>query len=749
MLTHCVAVAGCYASARLIRLNDILQRVAGYHPDPDLDIIKKAYVYSAKVHQGQVRKSGEPYLIHPLEVAGILAQLRLDEASIVAGLLHDTVEDTLATIEEIKELFGEEVSLIVDGVTKLGRFSASQQLSQEEKQAENFRKMLVAMAQDIRVILVKLADRTHNMRTLDHMSEEKQARIAQETLDIYAPLANRLGISWVKTELEDLSFRYTRPKDFFDLEAKVARKKKEREKYIDDVVQIIEGKLKESGVPAKVSGRFKHFYSIYKKMRSQGIDFEQVPDVIAFRVIAPELGQCYGALGLVHQMWKPVPGRFKDFIAIPKPNMYQSLHTTVIGPLSERIEIQIRTEEMHRVAEEGIAAHWAYKEGKSAMSSDDEKFAWLRQLLEWQQDLKDPKEFLDTVKVDLFTDEVFVFTPKGDVKSLPRGATPIDFAYAIHSGVGEKTVGAKVNGKIVPLRYKLKNGDQVEVLTSPQAHPSKDWITFAKTSRAQQKIRAFIKQQQRDKSLVLGRELTDREFKRFGLNLNKLMKGGELKKPAEGYGFRTEEDLLVAVGYGKIQPSQLVDLLVSKEKAEEVREKEREKEKAPPESSGSGLFQTVTDLAKKVVGRKSSSGVTIGGIDDVLVRFGRCCNPVPGDSIVGFITRGRGVTVHTQTCEKAKATDPERKVDVAWDVRGDFRRPVTLRVLTADRPGLLADMSQIFSKKGVNISQANCRATGDDRAVNTFEVTITDLKQLTDLMRNIEKLTGVFSVERV
>lgn len=729
----------------MIRLNDILQRVAGYHPDPDLDIIKKAYVYSAKVHQGQVRKSGEPYLIHPLEVAGLLAQLRLDEASIVAGLLHDTVEDTLATIEEIKELFGEEVALIVDGVTKLSKFSASQQLSQEEKQAENFRKMLVAMAQDIRVILVKLADRTHNMRTLDHMSEEKQARIAQETLDIYAPLANRLGISWVKTELEDLSFRYTRPKDYAELESKVARKKKEREKYIDDVVGIIDAKLKEAGVPGKVSGRFKHFYSIYKKMQSQGIEFDQVPDVIAFRVITPELTHCYAALGLMHQMWKPVPGRFKDFIAIPKPNMYQSLHTTVIGPLSERIEIQIRTEEMHSIAEEGIAAHWAYKEGKSALNRDDEKFAWLRQLLEWQQDLKDPKEFIDTVKVDLFTDEVFVFTPRGDVKSLPRGATPIDFAYAVHSGVGEKTVGAKVNGKIVPLRYKLKNGDQVEVLTSPQAHPSKDWLTFAKTSRAQQKIRAFIKTQQREKSLQLGRELVDREFKRFGLNLNKLIKGGDLKPHAEGYGYRTEEDLLVAVGYGKIQPSQLVELLVPKEKVAEV----REKDKGPQEPASPGLFQAVTDMARKVVGRKSSSGVTIGGVDDVLVRFGRCCNPVPGDAIVGFITRGRGVTVHTHDCDKAKATDPERKVDVAWDVKSDFRRPVTLRVMTADRPGLLADMSQIFSKKGVNISQANCRATGDDRAVNTFEVTIADLKQLTDLMRSIEKLTGVFSVERV
>ncbi|MEW5743247.1 MAG: bifunctional (p)ppGpp synthetase/guanosine-3',5'-bis(diphosphate) 3'-pyrophosphohydrolase [Myxococcota bacterium] len=729
----------------MIRLNDILQQVAGYHPDPDLDIIKKAYVYSAKVHQGQVRKSGEPYLIHPLEVAGLLARLKLDEATIVAGLLHDTVEDTLATIEEIRELFGDEVALIVDGVTKLSKFSASQSLSQEEKQAENFRKMLVAMAQDIRVILVKLADRTHNMRTLDHMSEEKQARIAQETLDIYAPLANRLGISWVKTELEDLSFRYLKPKDFSELEVRVAKKKKEREKYVEDVVSLIQSKLKDANIPASVGGRFKHYYSIYKKMRSQGIEFEQVPDVIAFRIITDDLPHCYGALGLIHQMWKPVPGRFKDFIAIPKPNMYQSLHTTVIGPLSERIEIQIRTEEMHRIAEEGIAAHWAYKEGKSELTRDAEKFAWLRQLLEWQQDLKDPKEFLDTVKVDLFTDEVFVFTPKGDVRSLPRGATPVDFAFAIHSAVGERCVGAKVNGKIVPLRYKLKNGDQVEVLTSPQAHPSKDWLTFVKTSRAQQKIRGFIKQQQRDKSLVLGRELAERELKRFGLTLNKLIKTGELKPHAEQLGYRTEEDLMVAVGYGKVQPSQLIERLVPPDKLEEAKEKAQ----APRESSGSGLFNAVSEIARKVVGRKSSNGITIDGIDDVLVRFGRCCNPVPGDAIVGFITRGRGVTVHTAACDKALATDPERRVDVAWDVRGEYKRPVTLRVLTADRPGLLADMSQVFSKKGVNISQANCRATGDDRAVNTFEVTISDLKQLTDVMRSIEKLTGVFSVERI
>jgi guanosine-3',5'-bis(diphosphate) 3'-pyrophosphohydrolase len=745
-----------YDLVAVIRLNDILQRVASYHPDPDLDIIKKAYVYSAKVHQGQVRKSGEPYLVHPLEVAGLLAQLKLDEASIVSGLLHDAIEDTLATPDEVKDLFGEEVFNIVDGVTKLSKFSASGTASQEEKQAENFRKMIIAMAQDIRVILVKLADRTHNMRTLEFMREDKQQRIAQETLDIYAPLANRLGISWIKTELEDLSFRYLKPADFNELTEKIQRRKKEREKYIEDVVRLIEEKLKERNIPGKVTGRFKHLYSIHKKMKSQGIEFEQVPDVIAFRIIVPELGHCYESLGLIHQMWKPVPGRFKDFIAIPKPNMYQSLHTTVIGPMSERVEVQIRTDEMHKIAEEGIAAHWAYKEGRTSLSADDEKFAWLRQLMEWQQDLKDPKEFLETVKVDLFTDEVFVFTPKGDVKSLPRGATPVDFAYAIHSDVGGRCVGAKVNGKIVPLRYKLKNGDQVEVLTSPQAHPSKDWLTFVKTSRAQQKIRGFIKQQQRDKSLQLGRELAEKELKRYGLTLNKLIKSGDLKPHAEQLGYRTEDDLLVAVGYGKVAMGQILDRILPPEKIAETREaaaKEQHGNGANGSERSGGLlsssFDRVTEVAKKLVGKRNSSGVTIGGVDDVLVRFARCCAPVPGDPIVGFITRGRGVTVHTQGCEKALATDPERRVDVSWDVKGDFKRSVTLRVLTADRPGLLADMSNIFSKKGVNISQANCRATGDDRAVNTFEVTISDLKQLTDLMKTIERLQGVYSVERV
>ena len=725
----------------MLRLNDILDRVSAYHPAPDLDVIKKAYVYSAKVHQGQVRKSGEPYLIHPLEVAGILAELKLDEASIVTGLLHDTIEDTLATPEELTELFGLEVAQLVDGVTKLSQFSASATVTQEEKQAENFRKMIVAMARDIRVILVKLADRTHNMRTLEHMAPEKQQRIAQETLDIYAPLANRLGISWIKTELEDLSFRYTRPVEHAELSAKVEAKRKERERYIEDVVQVIRDRMQADGIDARVTGRMKHLFSIHKKMRAQGITFEQVHDVIAFRIVVKALPACYEALGIVHSLWKPVPGRFKDFIAIPKPNMYQSLHTTIIGPFGDRVEIQIRTEEMHRIAEEGIAAHWAYKEGRSRIGGkDDEKFAWLRQLMEWQQDLKDPKEFLETVKVDLFTDEVFVFTPKGEVRSLPRGATPVDFAYAIHSDVGARCVGAKVNGKIVPLRYKLKNGDTVEVLTSPQGHPSKDWLTFVRTSRAQARVRAYIKDQEREKSLELGREVLDKEFRRYGLNLNKLLKGKELEGAASELGIHGCDGLLAAIGYGKVAPAQVLAKILPPEKLAET-----PKEHDEPQ----GGVGRIAEMLKKVTGRPAKGGVKINGLDDVLLRFGRCCNPVPGDPIVGFITRGRGITVHTLACDKVLSTDPERRVDVSWDVKGDFKRPVTVRVLTVDRPGLLAEISTTFGAKGVNISQANCRSTGDDRAVNTFEVAISDLRQLKDCIHAIERIQGVYSVERV
>jgi GTP pyrophosphokinase len=723
----------------LLRLNDILDRVAGYNPAADLDVIKKAYVYSAKVHQGQIRKSGEPYLVHPLEVAGLLAEMRLDEASVVTGLLHDAIEDTLATREEISEIFGEEVAELVDGVTKLSQFSAGN--TQEEKQAENFRKMVVAMAKDIRVLLVKLADRTHNMRTLEHMAPDKQERIARETLDIYAPLSNRLGIQWLKIELEDLSFRYLKPAEYADLAERVATRAQARDKFIQEVVRIIQGKLVDQGINGEVKGRVKHLYSIWRKMRVQSLEFDQIHDLIAFRVIVDSVAQCYEALGVIHSLWKPVPGRFKDYIAIPKPNLYQSLHTTVVGPAAERIEIQIRTREMHRIAEQGVAAHWAYKEGRPeapGKGGDAQKFAWLRQLVEWQQDLADPKEFLETVKVDLFADEVFVFTPKGHVKSLPRGATPVDFAFAIHSDVGAHCVGAKVNGRIVPLRYKLKNGDTVEILTAPGSHPSKDWLAFVKTSRAQARIRNYIRQLERKRSLEIGHEIAERELRRFGLSLHKMQKSGELDRAASTFGYKQGEDLIVALGYGKVGPRDFLQKMVPQEKLET----------APPESPPAAAGR-LTELFRKMAGR-ATGAVRISGLDDVLVRFARCCAPVPGDEIVGFVTRGRGVAVHRKGCDKALAMDPLRRVDVAWDVKAsEHKRPVSIKVVTDDRPGVLAAISSRISEAGMNITHATCRTIGDDKAINTFEVGIGDLRQLRDVMKGIGELQGVLSVERL
>ena len=722
----------------MLRLNDILDSVSSYAPAADLDVIKKAYVYSAKVHQGQIRKSGEPYLVHPLEVAGILAEMQLDEASIVTGLLHDTIEDTLATREEIAEIFGEEVAELVDGVTKLSQFSAGN--TQEEKQAENFRRMVVAMAKDIRVLLVKLADRTHNMRTLDFMSPEKQQQIARETIDIYAPLANRLGIQWIKIELEELAFKYLHPQEQAELGERVAQRAQARDKFIHQVVEVIGSRLAEQGIPAEVKGRVKHLYSIWRKMRLQSLEFDQIHDLVAFRVIVDSVAQCYESLGLVHSLWKPVPGRFKDYIAIPKPNMYQSLHTTVVGPEAERVEIQIRTREMHRIAEEGVAAHWAYKEGKrgGAKSADAQKFAWLRQLLEWQRDLPDPKEFLETVKVDLFADEVFVFTPKGDVKSLPRGATPVDFAYSVHSQVGEHCVGAKVNGKIVPLRYRLKNGDTVEVLTSPSSHPSKDWLGFVKTSRAQARIRSYVRQLERKRSHEIGQDIAERELRRFGMSLHKLQRSGELDKSAQAMGFKQADDLIVALGYGKIEPRDFLRKFVSQEKLS-----------GPVPEEAAGPTARLTEIFRKVAGR-TAGAVRISGIDDVLVRFAHCCNPVPGDDIVGFVSRGRGITVHVRGCDKTLDLDPLRRVEVDWDVRAsEHKRPVSIKVITDDRPGVLAAISRQLSEAGMNITTANCRTIGNDKAVNTFEFAIGDLRALRDVMKKIERLEGVMSVERL
>ncbi|MCM2356537.1 MAG: bifunctional (p)ppGpp synthetase/guanosine-3',5'-bis(diphosphate) 3'-pyrophosphohydrolase [Geobacteraceae bacterium] len=714
----------------MIRLNDILDKVSSYNPSADLDLIRKAYVFCAKVHQGQTRLSGEPYLVHPMEVAGILAELRLDVATVVTGLLHDTVEDTLATHEELEQIFGTEVANLVDGVTKIGKIHFK---TKEESQAENFRKMLLAMSHDIRVILVKLADRLHNMRTLQYQPEPKQRSIAKETLDIYAPIANRLGISWIKSELEDLSFRYLDSQLYYDLASKVTKKKKEREADVAEVRKIIAQKLTEHDIRGEVSGRSKHLYSIYRKMESRSVDIDQIYDLIAIRVMVEDIRACYEVLGIIHSTWKPIPGRFKDYIAMPKGNMYQSLHTTVIGPFGERMEVQIRTGEMHRVAEAGIAAHWKYKEGKGYDEKDVKRFAWLRQLLEWQKELQDSKEFMDTVKVELFPEEVYVFTPKGDVKAFPKGSTPIDFAYSVHSDVGHRCVGAKVNGKLVPLKHELRTGDIVEVITSPHHTPSKDWLKIVRSSRARNRIRAWIKTEERIRSISLGREIADKEFRRYSLNYGKLQKSGEMRRVAVEFGFVGEDDLMAAVGYGKLSCNQIIGKLVPAEKLEERQERKETR---------------VGKVIEKLI-RKSPSAIQINGVDDVLVRFGKCCNPVPGDDIVGFITRGRGVTVHTADCALALESDPERRIEIAWNTTRKSALPVNIRVHCHDQKGILANITQAITNCEANISKASVQSTVDKRGINTFEVEVTDLNHLNKVLNNIMKVEGVIRVERL
>jgi guanosine-3',5'-bis(diphosphate) 3'-pyrophosphohydrolase len=715
----------------VIRLNDILDRVTAYNPKADLDVINKAYVFSAKVHQGQIRRSGEPYLQHPLEVTAVLCDLKLDVASIATGLLHDTVEDTYATLDEVRALFGDEIAELVDGVTKISKISFQ---TTEEQQAENFRKMLLAMAKDIRVILVKLADRLHNMRTLDYMPAAKQQRIAQETLDIYAPLANRLGIAWVKSELEDLSLRYLKSDIYYELVTKVAKTKRERRRYIDEVKGIIAEKLKEFGIEADVTGRPKHFYSIYEKMRQQNLDFEQIYDLVAFRCLVKSVKECYEALGIIHALWKPVPGRFKDYIAMPKANGYQSLHTTVIGPYGERLEAQIRTEEMHRVAEEGIAAHWRYKEGKvEAFSKADQQFAWLRQLLEYQQEVRDPKEFLDTVKLDLFSDEVYVFTPKGDVKAFPRGATPIDFAYAVHTDVGHRCVGARVSGRLVPLKYELQNGDIIEIVTSSQGHPSADWLKLVKTSRARSKIRQWIKVEQRERSVLLGRELLEKEFRKYGADFGKVSKAKETEAALQALEVPDLESLLANVGYGRISPYQVASRVLPPEALREHQPK------------ADGMLARVLRRPS----RRARSAIRIKDVEDVLVRFGKCCGPLPGDPIVGFISRGRGVSVHVASCPTTLSWDPERRVEVQWDRDLKEARPVKIQVVGADKKGLLAEESAAITASDATIASAEITTTPDKKAVNTFEILVEDLDHLRSVMKALEKVKGVIKVERV
>jgi GTP pyrophosphokinase len=721
----------------MLTLQELVDRIQSYQPRADVGLISKAYEYSDNAHKGQTRKSGDPYFSHPASVAGIITELRLDIASVCAGLLHDVVEDTLATISDIEREFGQEVAFLVDGVTKLSKINFA---SKEDRQAENFRKMLVAMARDIRVLVVKLCDRLDNMRTLEHMKPEAQDRIARETMEIYAPLANRLGIARFKSELEDLSFRYMEPDAYADLMKKIATTQREQDKYINEVCKTLSAKLAEQGFAADVKGRAKHYYSIWRKMQAQQCDYDQVYDVIAFRVIVESVADCYASLGVIHSQWTPVPGRFKDYVALPKPNMYQSLHTTVIGPGRERIEIQIRTHDMNRVAEQGIAAHWKYKENNSGGldPKDAARFGWLRQLMEFQKDLKDPAEFLESVKVDLFQDEVYVFTPKGDVRVFPRNSTPIDFAYAIHSEVGEHCSGARVNGAIVPLRYKLRNGDVVEVMTNPNQQPSKDWLDFAVTGRARSKIRAFLRAEQRDKSLKLGRELLEKEMHSRGMSLNRLMKNeSEMRKVMENFRVSSADELFVGVGYGKINARAVADFFAPPSS-------EGERLTPPPPAIKEGRIES---LVRKVTGR-DNHGIRLNGIDDVLVRYTKCCNPLPGDEIVGFITRGRGITVHRRNCPKAFDTDPERRVEISWDTRAKINRPVQIRVMTANRPGILATVGHTFHEQGINISEATCRASDDGRAINTFTFLCSDLAQLKSVIRQLQRIPDVIAVER-
>jgi GTP diphosphokinase / guanosine-3',5'-bis(diphosphate) 3'-diphosphatase len=714
----------------MLRINDIVDRVLSYSPNADVDLIRKAYVFSAKVHIGQVRLSGEPYLIHPLEVAGILTQMKLDAASVATGLLHDTVEDTLTTVKDIQENFGEEVANLVDGLTKISRISLR---SPEEGQAENFRKMILAMVKDIRVVLIKLADRVHNMRTLQFHSSEKQADIAQETLDIYAPIANRLGIDWIKSELQDMAFRYLHPDIYEDIQSKIAKKEKERSSYIDEVKKILMKKLYENRIEGEVSGRLKQIYSIFEKMRDQNINFDQVYDITAFRVVVHTIKDCYDVLGIIHSIWKPIPGKFKDYVGLPKENMYQSLHTSVIGPYGERIEIQIRTYEMHKIAEEGIAAHWKYKEQKDMEEADDKRFTWLRQLLEWQHVLKDDAEFIESVKVDLFPNEVYIFTPKGSVKQFPLGATPIDFAYSIHSDVGNHCLGAKVNGKIVPLKYELRSGDTIEILTSPNQKPSKDWLKSVKTSRAKTKIRQWFKTEEREKSVSLGKEILDKELRKYDLQQAKLLKSGDLAKVATEFSFQGVEDLLAAVGYGKVTANQIIGKIVPQEKLDQQKQQEEGRLKR--------IFQKFT--------RGSKDALLIKGIDNVMVRYAGCCNPLPGDKVIGFITRGRGVTIHAADCPNTLDDDPNRKVDVEWDSTKEYSYPVRIRVFSEDKKGLLAEISSSMSSNEANITNARVDTTEERRAIGTFEVEIRDLSHLKKVLKDLEKIRGVHRVERM
>ncbi len=705
----------------------IIELVRLTNPEADLTLLRRAYDFAAKVHKGQERVSGEPYLSHPMAVAEILLDLKMDVESIAAGLLHDVVEDTHASLEEVKRAFGNEVGDLVDGLTKISKIPFG---SRVEHQAESLRKMVLAMSKDIRVILIKLADRLHNMRTLEPLREEKRRLIARETLDIYAPIAHRLGIYWMKAELEDHALRHLEPEAYHDLAARVAKKRRERDKDINEVIGILQQKLTEVGIRAEIIGRPKHFYSIYKKMRDQHKEFDEIYDLTAVRVITESVKDCYGSLGVIHSLWKPIPGRFKDFVAMPKSNLYQSLHTTVIGPVGEPVEIQIRTHEMHKTAEEGIAAHWVYKEGRAALDPADKGFAWIRQLLEWQQDLKDSREFLETVKVDLFPDEVYVFTPKGDVKSFPKGASPIDFAFSVHTDIGLTCVGSKVNGRLVPLRYELQNGDIVEILTDPKHHPSRDWLKLVKTPRARGRIKQWIKTEEKVRSISLGKDLLEKELRRLGKSPSQILKPETVAKIVGRYGFVGPDEFFATVGFGKLSPRQAIAKLL------------------PPEE----LPQEGEAKPERKLRQRPSEAVTLLGANDFLIRFAKCCSPLPGDEIVGFITRGRGVSVHSADCPNVDQLlyEPDRKINVSWDAAPRTAHEVKIRVtIGKDRPGILAAISTAISASKINIAQADVRVTEDRKGLNTFTLEVSNLKQLESAMEAIRQIEGILGVERI
>lgn len=713
---------------------DIIKK---YNPSNDAEIVERAYNYAVKAHDGQKRVSGEDYIVHPVEVAKILAELNMDNITIAAGILHDVIEDTKCTYEDCKNLFGEEIAMLVDGVTKLGKLEYK---TKEEQQAESLRKMFIAMAKDIRVVLIKLADRLHNMRTLKYMPPEKQREKAKETMEIYAPIAHRLGISKVKWEMEDLALRYLEPKEYYELVDKVAKKRKEREDEINNVIELLKEKLKEVGIEAHIEGRPKSFYSIYRKMYYQNKTFEQIFDLTAVRIIVDTVKDCYGVLGIVHTLWKPIPGRFKDYIAMPKPNMYQSLHTTLLGSGGQPFEVQIRTWEMHKTSEIGIAAHWKYKEGKTSQSEFDEKLKWLRQMLEWQNEIRDTREFMETLKVDLFTDEVYVFTPKGDVVDLPVESTPIDYAYKIHSQIGNRCIGAKINGRIVPLDYKLQNGDIVEIITSAVANgPSRDWLKIVKSSQAKNKIRQWFKKEKREENIQKGKEILEKEIRRHGFTASQLLKPEWLEMIYKKFSLHSVDDLYSSLGYGGLTPNQVITKL--KEEYRKTQKLEEREEDA---------IERQVEKAAERRKKHSSTGVKVKGVDNIMIRFSKCCNPVPGDEIVGYITKGRGVSIHQKDCPNVLElmNEEERIIEVEWNTQEKVSYNADVEIRAADRKGLLAEITAIIDESKVNIGAFHSRTTRDKMAIINFILEINDIEQLNKLIRKFRKIEGVIDVFR-